>query len=59
MVIENKVRSQKLKIQYDFFKKKLIKVLTLVFNLVLFFKLGMLVQNQGAHTKIKKPVRFF
>ena len=37
----------------------LIKVFTLVlFNLVLFFKLRMLIKKQGAHTKIKKSVRF-
>ena len=28
------------------------------FNLVLFFKLGMFIKKQGAHTQIKKSVRF-
>ena len=50
---------QKLKNQLDFFLKTVIKVFTLVsFHSVLYFKLHMLIEKQGVHTKIEKSVRF-
>ena len=51
--------TEKLKNQQDFFYRKLIKVFKLVFfNLVLSFKLRMLIKKQDAPTKNKKSVRF-
>ena len=59
ILIKNKVLIQKLKNQQDFLLKTLIKVFTLVFfNFVLFFKLLMLIKEQGVHTRIEKLVRF-